>query len=218
MISLELSALEEYRWLGEDNPAPKTFPHGLLYHQWRTYQAEEPLIINTSPTGTGKTKAALLRLLKRFRQRPDLMPNRDNVLLIAPTNELLQQHVEDARRFCQDNDLPYHVNPLSKAALDGFIEKYQSLYPGLTPERRGADLVSFLRDVHKIEEDFSKKAAIWVVNPDIFHYALMFSYHEHDRGPIFEAFFELFNYLIIDELHYYDARQLATFLFFMKLS
>lgn len=219
MLSLKLSSLEEYRWIREeDNPAPKTFPHGLLYHQWRTYQAEEPLIVNTSPTGTGKTKAALLRLLKRARRKSKLSALRDNVLLIAPTNELLQQHVEDARRFCQDNDLPYHVNPLSKSALDGFIETYRLQHPGLPSERRGADLVTFLRNSSAIEQDYSKQAALWVVNPDIFHYAVTFSYCDNDRGPVFEAFFNLFNYLIIDELHYYDAKQLATFLFFMKLS
>lgn len=219
MLSLKLSPLNEYRWIREeDNPAPQTFPHGLLYHQWRTYQAEEPLIVNTSPTGTGKTKAALLRMLKRARQRPKLRAQHDNVLLIAPTNELLQQHVKDARQFCQDNDLPYHVNPLSKLALDGFIEKYRSQYPGLPPERRGADLVTFLRNSSAIKQDYSKEAALWVVNPDIFHYAMTFSYCDNDRGPVFEAFFRLFNYLIVDELHYYDAKQLATFLFFLKLS
>jgi CRISPR-associated endonuclease/helicase Cas3 len=218
MLSIKLSALAEYRWTREvDKLPPKTFPHGLLYHQWRTYQAEEPLIVNTSPTGTGKTKAALLRLLKRAQQQPKLSANGD-ALLIAPTNELLRQHVEDARQFCEENELPYAVHPLSRETLDGFIADYQARYPGLPHERRGADLVTFLRNSNEITGDFSKQVALWVVNPDIFHYAVTYSYHKHDRGPVFDAFFERFNYLIIDELHYYDAKQLATFLFFMKLS
>lgn len=53
---------------------------GLLEHQVRTYQALEqtPLVMNTYPTGTGKTRAALLRLLHPAQQGQP-------VLLIAPT-------------------------------------------------------------------------------------------------------------------------------------
>ncbi len=75
MLSMTLAAQDEYQWRGE-NPAPRTFssadeanPCYPLYHQWRTYHAEAPIIVNTYNTGTGKTKAALLRLLKRVQQR-----------------------------------------------------------------------------------------------------------------------------------------------------
>src|SRR3989475_8536052 len=119
MLSINLKAQDEYQWRGEENPSPATFPKGRgwypLYHQWRTYNAEEPLIINTYNTGTGKTKAALLRLLKRARDKGfhKLDNSEDNVLLIAPTNELLAQHARDAREFCEQNDLPYQVVPIS---------------------------------------------------------------------------------------------------------
>ncbi|HET8911464.1 MAG TPA: hypothetical protein VFN23_08390, partial [Ktedonobacteraceae bacterium] len=68
MLSFELLSQDEYQWMKEgDNPAPEVFQTALgkfpLYHQWRTYYAEEPIIVNTYNTGTGKTKAALLRLL-----------------------------------------------------------------------------------------------------------------------------------------------------------
>lgn len=217
MITINLQAQEEYRWKGE-NPAPASFPDGLLYHQWRTYLAEEPIIVNTMNTGMGKTKAALLRMLKRARRSEKLSPTRDNVLLIAPTNELIRQHVTDAQRFCQENDLPYRVNPLTKEQLDTFIANYRASLPGLPSTRRAADLVHFLRDSSDIDLDFSKQADLWVVNPDIFHYALTFGYNPHDRSQVFNAFFTPFNYIIIDEFHYYDAKQLATFLFFMKYS
>lgn len=217
MITINLRAQEEHLWRGE-NPAPASFPHGLLYHQWRTYLAEEPIIVNTLNTGMGKTKAALLRMLKRVRRSKRLLPTRDNILLIAPTNELIRQHVADAQQFCQENDLPYRVNPLTKEKLDRFIADYRASLPNLPSTRRAADLVHLLRDSSDIDQDYSKQADLWVVNPDIFHYALTFGYNPHDRSQIFNAFFTPFNYIIIDEFHYYDAKQLATFLFFMKYS
>ncbi len=125
MFSITLEPHYEKVWLGE-NPSLATFPKGRppLLHQWRTYNAEEPLIINTYNTGTGKTKAALLRLLKRARDKgfERLDSSEDNVLLIAPTNELLAQHARDAQEFCEQNDLPYRVTPISRADLDNYRE------------------------------------------------------------------------------------------------
>lgn len=56
-----------------------------LYHQMRTVEALKivPLVMNAYNTGTGKTYASLLHLFT-MTGKP-----RDNVLFIAPTNELL---------------------------------------------------------------------------------------------------------------------------------
>ena len=74
MLTINLKAQDEYQWRGE-NPSSSTFPEDKgwypLYHQWRTYNAEKPIIVNTYNTGTGKTKAALLRLLKRLVWKPE---------------------------------------------------------------------------------------------------------------------------------------------------
>jgi CRISPR-associated endonuclease/helicase Cas3 len=217
MITLNIQAQEEYLWTGE-NPAPKTFPDGLLYHQWLTYQAEEPLIVNTVNTGMGKTRAALLRLLKRTQNVRRLSPTRDNALLIAPTNELIMQHVRDACQFCQENSLPYRVRPLTRDALDAWITKYRAAFPGLPVTRRSATLISFLRDGSKLDQDSTSPVDLWVVNPDIFHYIIAFAYNTLDRSQLFNAIFDALNYIIVDEFHYYDAKQLATFLYFMKYS
>lgn len=226
MLSINLKAQDEYQWHGK-NPSPNTFPKDRgwfpLYHQWRTYNAEKPIILNTYNTGTGKTKAALLRLMKRTQDvgSEKLTSTRHNALLIAPTNELLTQHVEDARKFCRENGLPYRVLALTKADLEDYKNR-----PGFSEAdlRRGAALHSILNDPSKVydpsksEDEYTKRATLYVVNPDIFYYAVLFCYHSPDRATLFRDFFTLFNYIIIDEFHYYNPKQLTAFLFFMKLS
>lgn len=218
MITMMLEPQYEETWSGE-NPSPATFPPGRppLLHQWRTYCAEEPLIVNTYNTGTGKTKAALLRLLKRARDKGihRLDSSEDNALLIAPTNELLAQHARDAEQFCNENNLPYRIVPVSRADLD----KYQLQENFSERElRRGAALHYILQNSRRLDADGSKKVSLFVVNPDIFYYALYFCYGRNDRIPLFQDILTLCNYIIIDEFHYYNPKQFANFLFFMKLS
>jgi CRISPR-associated endonuclease/helicase Cas3 len=217
MLSITLEPQYEKVWLGE-NPSPNTFRNNPpLLHQWLTRNAEEPLIINTYNTGTGKTKAALLRLLKRAQDIGfhRLNSAEHNALLIAPTNELLAQHARDAEKFCEENKLPYQVVPISRALLESYKDT-----PGFSEGdlRRGAALHSIIQNHRRLSGDSSKRAILFVVNPDIFYYALYFCYHRHDRIPLFQDFLAQFNYIIIDEFHYYNPKQFANFLFFMSLS
>ncbi len=219
-VRLRLEPQYERVWRGE-NPSPATFNpelgHFPLYHQWRTYNAAEPLIVNTYNTGTGKTKAALLRLLKRARDIGfnHLDSSEHNALLIAPTNELLAQHARDAEKFCEENKLPYRVVPISRADLDNYKAE-PDFSEGIL--RRGAALHYLLQNPRRVDEDSSKKATLFVVNPDIFYYAFYFLYARNDRIPLFQDIFTLCNYIIIDEFHYYNPKQFANFLFFMSLS
>ncbi len=215
MLSITLEPQYEEEWLGE-NPSPTTFPTHPLYHQWLTYKAESPLIINACNTGTGKTKAAFLRLLKRVQEKNfNLDSSEDNVLLIAPTNELLAQHARDAEKFCNDNKLPYRILSMSRATLDEIQNKLDFSEGQL---RRGAALHAIMEDPRRTDHDIRKIATIFVVNPDIFYYAFYFRYNKNDRIPLFQDIFTLCNYIIIDEFHYYNPKQLANFLFFMRLS
>jgi CRISPR-associated endonuclease/helicase Cas3 len=219
-VRLRLEPQYERVWLGK-NPSPTTFNPELgqhpLYHQWRTYNATEPLIVNTHNTGTGKTKAALLRLLKRAREIGFncLDSSEHNALLIAPTNELLAQHARDAEKFCEDNKLPYRVMSISRADLDNYKAEPEFSEGILRP---GAALHYLLQNPRRVDEDSSKKATLFVVNPDIFYYAFYFLYARNDRIPLFQDIFTLCNYIIIDEFHYYTPKQFANFLFFMSLS
>ena len=88
--------------LAPDNPWGLEYPP--LYHQLRTHEAlrDHDLVVNTYNTGAGKTIAGLLHLF-------DLRGTGKNVLFIAPTNALLQQHVEDIRKFVAENELDFQV-------------------------------------------------------------------------------------------------------------
>ena len=215
-VRLMLEPQFERVWRG-DNPSPATFnpehDHFPLYHQWRTYNTTEPLIVNTYNTGTGKTKAALLRLLKRAREIGFnyLDSSEHNALLIAPTNELLAQHAHDAETFCDENRLPYRVVPITRTDLNNYQAEDDFSEGNL---RRGAALHHILQNPRKVKEDSSKKATLFVVNPDIFYYAFYFLYYKHDSIPLFQDMFTLCNYIIIDELHYYNPKAVGQFSLF----
>ncbi len=219
-IQLTLEPQFEWVWQG-DNPSPATFPDDKnqfpLLHQWKTRNATAPLIVNTYNTGTGKTKAALLRLLKRAQDKgfTNLDSSEDNALLIAPTNELLAQHKRDAEEFCEKNGLPYRVVAISRADLEAY--KLEEDFSE-APLRRGAALHYILQNARRVVEDSNKKATLFVVNPDIFYYAFYCLYGKNDRIPLFQDIFTLCSYIIIDEFHYYNPKQFANFLFFMALS
>ena len=89
---LEFKLSKDYEQVSKANP------FGLKYtplkHQYETYQAlqENEIVMNLHNTGTGKTLASLLYLF-------DLKQKRDNVLFIAPTNELIYQHSQDIKEF-----------------------------------------------------------------------------------------------------------------------
>jgi len=220
MLSITLQPQDEYRWEGK-NPSPDTFPveEGKypLYHQWRTYNSDASIIVNTHNTGTGKTKAALLRLLKRAQKKgiERITPTNGDALLIAPTNELIQQHTLDAQIFCNENDLPYRVLPITHEDL----LKYRA-QPGFSEGtlRLGAAFHSILNNPSHIDGDTEKRATLFIVNPDIFYYAIYFCYNVFDKGALANDFMRRFNYIIVDEFHYYTPKQFMAFLFFMKYS
>ena len=61
-------------------------------------------------------------------------------------------------------------------------------------------------------------SVILVTNPDIFYLCFYSVYSRLDRANLFRHFLQDFNYIVIDEFHYYNAKQLANFLMFFILS
>src|SRR5260370_10112021 len=184
MLSITLEPQYEEEWLGE-NPSPATFPldkgQRPLYHQWLTYKAESPLIINAYNTGTGKTKAAFLRLLKRAKEKNFSLDSiEDTILRIAPTNELLAQHARDAEKFCNDNKLPYRVLSMSPASLDE-IQNRTGFSDGEL--RRGAALHAIMEDPRRTDSDNRKNATIFLVTPPPFFFSFYPRFTTHDQLP-----------------------------------
>lgn len=181
-----------------------------LYHQLRTLEAlrQHDLVANTYYTGTGKTIASLLYLF-------ELNGTGKNVLFIAPTNALLAQHAEDIEQFVRDNHLEFKVLQVSAADVRA-LKLAQD--PDATPTRPGEVLQRLIRNYLEFElEATRRQPIILVVNPDIFYYALYFRYGAHDRRNVFERFLTTFDYIVVDEFHYYDSKQLANFLFAFAL-
>lgn len=191
--------------LAQDNPLGMA--RCPLYHQIRTLEAlcDYDLVMNTYNTGSGKTEASLLYLFK-------LNKTGKNVLFIAPTNALLAQHAADIAAFVAANGLDFKVLRVTAAEVQA-IEREQR--PG---QRSGETLQQLIRNYLEFDPSaVRRQPIILVVNPDIFYYALYFRYGAHDRRNVFERFLTAFDYLVVDEFHYYDAKQLANFLFAFAL-
>lgn len=213
MITLHLAGQTEK--LAPDNPQElRPWP---LYHQVRTAAAlrdsDTHLVVNSYNTGTGKTRGALLHLFQINRAGQD-------VLFVAPTNALLGQHAEDARRFVKQQGLYFKVIEVNAARLAAYRQRIvaQGNYTDLQL-RKGETLFRLVRNYRDFypDED-ARRGLLFVVNPDIFYYAMMFHFGAHDQRNLFQTFLTRFNYIIIDEFHYYNEKQLAFFLFFFAIS
>lgn len=190
---------------------PADWPRRPLYHQIRTRAAlhEYPIVVNTYNTGTGKTFASLLRLI-------DLNGQRKNVLFVAPTNELMRQHANDINTFVQQHGLAYTVKNMRALDLTGLQEAYLADTDVLL--RRGELLYRLLRNPREIDREIPfGNALVLVTNADIFYYALYFQYNSHDQRNIAGEFIKQFDYIVVDEFHYYSNKQLTSFLFAFAL-
>ena len=195
-----------YEKINPTNPLRLKFPP--LYHQQRTYDAlkTNELVINTYNTGTGKTYASLLRLF-------DL--EGENVLFIAPTNELIHQHADDIREFVEEHGSNFVVAEVTGQRLREWDVVDDPGYRVRNP-RKLHELIQNPRDY--FPELTERKSLILVTNPDLFYLCFYSRYSPLDSANLFRDFLVEFNYIVIDEFHYYNAKQLANFLMFFILS
>lgn len=214
METIELHIEPHYELLADLSEVPdgvRNIVGQPLAHQLKTYQLQKThdLVLNTFPTGTGKTKAALLHLLDC---------RLVNTLCIAPTNELIDQHCEDIREFVEQAGLTHIVCPVN-AKIIRELDPDDNLY------RQGERFYRFMRNPMEFAEQLGisedkrsqRCPIILVTNPDLFYYCLYTCYARLDKRNLFEEILIRFQYIIIDEFHYYNAKQLANFLFFLAL-
>lgn len=187
-----------------------------LHAQWRTHHAlsedDANIVLNTYPTGTGKTIAALLYL----RELAARGARRSNCLFIAPTNELIRQHAHDIQGFCERNALPYRVLTLTRETMDVYAQQLAPETPGMP--RRASKLMAILEDPRILD---TEPGAAWchyvlVTNPDIFYQAIFPGYGRNEERSVMKVVLSGFDYLVVDEFHYYHPKQIATFLFFLS--
>jgi len=182
--------------------------HPPLYHQQRTYDAlrTQDLVINTYNTGTGKTRAALLRLF-------DMKD--ENVLFIAPTNELIHQHANDIREFVEEHGLNFYVAEVTGQKLREWEVVDDPGYRLRNPRK----LHELIQNPRVYFPEMTRRSPlILVTNPDIFYLCFYGVYSQLDTANLFRHFLQDFNYIVIDEFHYYNAKQFANFLMFFILS
>ena len=191
------------------NPTnPFDFRHPPLYHQQRTYDAlkTNELVINTYNTGTGKTLASLFRLF-------DLAG--ENVLFIAPTNELIHQHADDIREFVTEHRLNFVVAEVTGQKL----REWEVVDAPGYRVRNARKLHEFIQNPRDYFPELTRRTPlILVTNPDLFYLCFYTVYSPLDSANLFRDFLGEFDYVVIDEFHYYNAKQFANFLMFFMLS
>ena len=183
--------------------------HSPLYHQQRTYEAlkTNELVINTYNTGTGKTLASLLRLFNL---------EDENVLFIAPTNELIHQHADDIQKFVDEHD---ELNFVVAEVTGQKLREWEVVDDPGYRVRNARKLHELIQNPRDYFPELTQRAPlILVTNPDIFYLCFYNLYSQLDSANLFRDFLVKFNYIVIDEFHYYNAKQLANFLMFFILS
>ncbi len=182
-----------------------TFMDQALQHQVDVFEQSRnhDIILDLSPTGTGKTQAGLSVLLHQ--------PNK-SAIYIAPTNALITQQTVAAEKFIQEANLPHVVKSASAREVKAWPDDKVG-------KRSGEKIYNVLRNPATIFSEVGRnKPLLLVTNPDIFYYATFFAYNHLDRDNIASQFYSKFATVIFDEFHLYDAKQLVSLLFYLSLS
>ncbi|HBK98305.1 MAG TPA: type I-D CRISPR-associated helicase Cas3' [Microcoleaceae bacterium UBA10368] len=186
-------------------PPELAFMKNALQHQVDVFEQSRnaDIVLNSSPTGTGKTEASCTVLLHNPTQ---------SAVYVAPTNALVEQQREALEKFVRAAGLRHVV----KSASAREVREWPNDKVGNRP---GEKLYNVLRNPATVFSDVgANRPIILVTNPDIFYYATFFAYNKLDRTNIASAFYQKFGTVIFDEFHLYDAKQLVSLLFYLAYS
>ena len=182
------------------------YPHQI--EMWEAWE-KHPAMLLTAKTGTGKTRAAMLPVLKR----------REGAVAVYPTNELLRDQVRAVAKFAAEVGIEplvwlpemWHASEraelYSRAAhvlipVDGnLLDQWQEV----THCKNRGEMLRRLLD--------SDKPKIIFTNPDILFLILGLQYHAEP----FEAL-RRYETLILDEFHLYQGVELAHALAMVALA
>lgn len=162
----------------------------LSRHQLSTYNAltggEYDVVINTAMTGDGKSLAAQLQTLVDSR----------SLLMMYPTNELVR---DQERQVAQALGLWNQQNKIRPTTMTGDLLR---------------DLVAASQFSRKADviKSLAANNEILLTNPDIFHYMAQFFYTRRDDAPdaLFGRLLDLFDLLVFDEFHIFQAPQIVA--------
>ncbi len=200
--------VQSYELAVTPHPASKK---ALYEHQIAVWDAwdKQSTILLTAGTGTGKTLAAMLPVLKKG----------ESAIAIYPTNELLGDQVRSIERFAAEEETDVVVWTPEVETTPGRANRYSAAHHILVPidallldrwqkiwhcENRGEALRRLLNP---------DKPKIIFTNPDILFLIMGLCYHA-------EPFENLRHYgtLIVDEFHLYAGVELAHALAMVSLA
>jgi CRISPR-associated endonuclease/helicase Cas3 len=191
-----------------DHPGSHTplYPHQVaMWNGWETH----PTMLLAAKTGTGKTRAAMLPVLK----------GREWAVAIYPTNELVRDQVKAVANFIRDeNGVPVILTPQLWAET-GKAETYSRASHVLVPVDGGLlDTWQEVMGCRSRGETLRRildpdKPKIVFTNPDILFLILGLQYHAEP----FEAL-RRYQTLIVDEFHLYQGVELAHAMFMLALA
>ncbi len=200
--------VQAYRLPVTDQPASRVplYPHqSAMWEGWQKH----PTMLLAAKTGTGKTRAAMLPVLKRG----------EWAVAVYPTNELLRDQVRAVERFAGDEGgEPLVWTPEVWAAPDR-AERYDRASHVLVPVD-GDILDQWQKAMHcksrgetlrrLLDPD---KPKIVFTNPDILFLVLGLRYHAEPFGAL-----RRYETLILDEFHLYQGVELAHALVMVALA
>ncbi len=189
MISLKISPVYSRRCQSVSiKDIPSEF--SLREHQVKTYQAiqdpEIDVVFNTAMTGDGKSLAAYL---------PALV-DKSSVLAMYPTNELIQDQLEQIRQYCK-----MFGRDITPECI--FSDRLYKLRAELDLGSQ-ASAIDFLAQGHEIV----------LTNPDIFNLIANFMYMGEHQNPdqLLQTVLDYYDVFLFDEFHIYDVSQVLSVL------